>query len=170
MTACALVCVSACGGRTPAGTTSNQPPTLPSDLPPPAPAAVVTIFEGDALVTSSNGSGACGIAVHTGETRERITWQVTTTGSHIELIEDPLLFPNDNTIFTGTVTGDAFDAAENLVNLNLDARGMCDFRRADLLGRFSADRQQFDATETQLWEPPNDRTTIVRHWSVNRRQ
>jgi hypothetical protein len=153
----------------PAGTVSNQSPTLPSGVPSPTPPAVVTNFEGDALVTSSDGSGACGPAVHAGETRERITWQVTTTGSHIELIEGPLPFPNDNTIFTGTVDGDAFAATENLVNLDLGSRGMCDFRRADVVGSFSADRQQFDATETLLWGPPNDRTTIVRHWSVTRR-
>ena len=153
----------------PAGTVSNQAPTLPSGVPPPTPPAVVTIFEGDALVTSSDGSGACGPAIHTGEKRERITWQVTITGSEIELIEDPLPFPNDNVIFTGTTDGDAFDATENLIDLNLDARGMCDLRRADVVGRFSADRQQFDATETVLWGPPNNRTTIVRRWSVNRR-
>jgi hypothetical protein len=169
--ACAVVCVSACNAQRVTGSTSTQPPIAPPPgLPLPTPPAVVTAWDADVLVKSADGAGACGRLIHTGETREQVTWQLTITGGLIELIEDPQPFPNDNIIFTGTTDGDTFGAAESLVNLNLDARGACDLRRSDLAGNFSADRLAFDATETELWGPPNGRTTIVRHWSASKRQ
>ncbi len=167
---CLLVSVSACDAHRVADPTPGQPSSsLPPVAPSPVPPSIVTNWDVDALVKSSSGTGACGSLIHTGEARERVTWQVTTTGNRVELIEDFQPFPNDNIIFAGTLNGDAFDASENLVDLGIGARGTCDFRRSDLSGRFSADGLEFDATETMLWGPPEARTAIVRHWSGTRR-
>jgi hypothetical protein len=46
--------------------------------------------------------------------------------------------------------------------------GPCDFREADLTGHFSADRTHFDADETLLFGPPSARSTVVRHWSIQK--
>ena len=139
--------VSACACNVDKPITPSQPPAAAQPAQP-TPNAVVSTWSSNAIVQSSYGNGACGTGIQQGEMLQDVNWQMTITGSQIVMIQDPHDFPMDDPTFAGAVTGDSFDASENLVNLNLaPTRPSCDFRRSDITGQFSANQTHFEAVE-----------------------
>lgn len=158
------VLATACGVKpTPAAPTSNAPPA-------PLPPANLN-WVGDAVVTSVDGGGACFWGTKLGETPQGILWDVrfNATGNGVWMNEDSPNFLADSFVFSGPTHGDDFSADVVYLDPATEpSRAGCDFREVDLAGHFSPDRSHFDADETLIFGPPSARTTIVRHWSIQK--
>jgi hypothetical protein len=116
----------------------------------------------DATVVSSTGLG-CGWGTTAGETRSGVWWRITQKSDSLTLDEDMPNWPTDDVLFSGSLNGTHFTAAD------VEAGGgVCMFLGGTLTGSFSDDGLSFDASETLLWGPPANPVRVQRHW-VGRR-
>jgi hypothetical protein len=161
---CSLFALIACGDGSTATPSSPTPLTAPT----PSPVDVaqtnsvpVANWRGDALVLSKSGSGGCGWGTVAGETRQ-VLWRVAITGSAVVMDEDVPNWPNDHIPYRGSLDGQRFTAT---YSQGADYRDyVCQFKGAELEGRFSADFSSFEATETLVWGAPGAETIIKRQW------
>jgi hypothetical protein len=121
----------------------------------------------DAVVTAlkRGGSSPCGWGTTPGEKRS-VLWRVTVDGNAVTLDEDMGNWPTDDVPYKGTLNGVHFTASYRTGDDYL--RYVCQFRGGTLTGTFNADLSTFDAVEIVVWGPPEDETTVERHWTGRR--
>lgn len=146
--------------------TGASPSSIPPVVTPVAIPVHTTVFNwlGDSEVLTVTGPGAaCGWGTQVGETRARVTWNITVDGSAISLDEDMQNSPTDDIPFKGALQGEHFEGIYYQGDDYL--RYACQFKGGTLTGQFNAGRTTFDATETLAWGPSGAETTVTRRWA-----
>ncbi len=156
---CALVLVG-CDSRAvvPAGPST---PVQVSNAAPPA--GSTTSWVATRTVQSVTGSGPCVSGNKEGDTATGILWAIDINGKTIVLDENMRNWPTDDVLYTGTLDGLQFSAANPE-----QPGGVCQFRGSTLTGNFNADFSTFQATETVTLEAQGTEMTVQSHWTGTR--
>lgn len=153
--------VAACDGS------EYRSPTAPA--PPAAPAVSAELpdgypnFQGDATVLSVTGQSPCSYSPRAGDREADHRWWVGVTERAFALSGDPV----DGPVFEGEIQGRSFADDYHYGGDYLASH--CQFREAWLSGVFSDDLNAFEAQETQIYGPPGNEFTVIRHHRARRR-
>ena len=148
---------AACSGDD--GSYSPTAPTTP--VVPPAPPTNSSLWRGDATFVSCSGAECSSTSYTTGFARSGVDWQVTLSGSAIQLLEDAYDFM-DAILYSGTLENGHFVAS-------FHCQPGCIYpREGRIEGEFAAGLSSFEARHVLIYGAPHSETRVELQWRFSR--
>ena len=136
--------------------TAPTPPGVPT-----APAIDQSFWTGDATFVSCSGEGCSSTSYTTGFERSGVDWEVTLSGSAIQLIENVGDF-FDSMLYRGTLDNGHFVASFRC------EPGCIYPREVKVEGEFAAGSTSFEARQVLIYGAPDSETRVELQWRFSR--